>query len=157
MIVIPVIKTIQGHPEVPRLWSRHIDRIIQKYDMQPTRHEPYLYYGLCNESSITLICQVDDFAVAAPNEHTVNMLFDQIDDCLVEPLKNMGTISYFNGVDITQSRDYVKITCEKYLNRVMEPHGWSNIAHRTTKNIPLSNESKVIRALEETTGPTTQK
>ena len=151
------MKNMQGHPEAPRLWSRHIDHIIQKYDMHPTHHEPCLYYGLCNGSPITLLRQVDDFAVAAPDEQTANILLDQIDDCLVEPLKKLGTISYFNGVDITQSRDYVKITCEKYLDRVMERHGWSTIAHRTTKNIPLSNDSKVIRALEETIGPTTHK
>ena len=76
--VIPVMKNMQGHPEAPRLWSRHIDCVIQKYDMHPTRHEPCLYYGICNGFPITLPCQVDDFSVAAPDEQTANILLDQI-------------------------------------------------------------------------------
>ena len=33
--VIPIRKNLQGHPEAPRQWSRHIDTIFQKYNFSP--------------------------------------------------------------------------------------------------------------------------
>eukprot|EP00980_Cylindrotheca_fusiformis_P001334 scaffold334_cov95-Cylindrotheca_fusiformis.AAC.2 len=43
--VIPILRNLQGHPEAPRLWSKHIDKIIRKtLGFQPTTHEPCLYF-----------------------------------------------------------------------------------------------------------------
>ena len=61
--------------------------------------------------------QVDDFAVAATSERTANILFDFVDDELTFPLKRMGLIHMFNGMDIEQTRDYIKISCPTYLYR----------------------------------------
>ncbi len=53
------------------------------------------------------MCQVDDFAVAAPSESIANILFDMIDDRLTFPLKRMGLVTLFNGLGITQTADYI--------------------------------------------------
>ena len=42
-----------------------------------------------------------------------------------------------------------------YLDRVLERHGWTNISPNSNKGIvPLTSDSKIMRELEETTGPT---
>ena len=68
-----------------------------------------------------------------------------------------GIINYYNGVDIDQTQDYIKISVESYLKRVFERHGWTEASHKpsTTKNIPLSSDSKIIEELEQTKGPET--
>jgi hypothetical protein len=40
--VVPVLAAMQGHPESPRLWEKHCDRILQKIGLLPTTHEPSL-------------------------------------------------------------------------------------------------------------------
>jgi hypothetical protein len=45
--VIPVQAAMQGHPESPRLWEKHIDKILcVKLCFKPTIHEPCLYCGV---------------------------------------------------------------------------------------------------------------
>jgi hypothetical protein len=66
--VIPVLSAVQGHPELPRLWECLIDKILCDMGFTPTVHEPCLYSCLINGQRVLFMCQVDDFAVAAPNE-----------------------------------------------------------------------------------------
>jgi hypothetical protein len=52
--VIPVLAAMQGHPESPRLWEKHIDKILRVHlKFTPTVHEPCLYcgYAMVKESS----------------------------------------------------------------------------------------------------------
>jgi hypothetical protein len=55
--------------------------------------------------------QVDDFAIAAPDERTANILLDMLDEKLTMPIKRQGLLDMFNGVDVTQTKDYVKVDC----------------------------------------------
>jgi hypothetical protein len=34
-----------------------------------------------------------------------------------------GMLSWFNGVDIHHTRDYVKLSCATYIKRVSQTHG----------------------------------
>lgn len=44
--VLKINFAFQGHPEAPRLWERHIDKILQhEIKLKPTRHAPCLYSG----------------------------------------------------------------------------------------------------------------
>jgi hypothetical protein len=44
--VIPVLGAMQGHPESPCLWEKHIDQILRDIGLTPTIHEPCIYSGL---------------------------------------------------------------------------------------------------------------
>ena len=46
--VVPLLSAMQGHPEAPRLWERHIDKILRSIGLVPTVHEPCLYSGVVN-------------------------------------------------------------------------------------------------------------
>ncbi len=85
--VIPILSAMQGHPESPRLWEKHTDAILRECGLVPTAHEPCLYLGQIEDKRIIFMHQVDDFAVAAPDERTASILFDMIDDKLMIPMK----------------------------------------------------------------------
>jgi len=70
---------MQGHPESPRLREKHADAILRECGLIPTVHESCLYSGVINGQRVIFKWQVDDFAIAAPNEHTANVLFDMIE------------------------------------------------------------------------------
>jgi hypothetical protein len=115
---------MQGHPESPRLWEKHADAILQGLGLKPTVHEPCLYSGVVDGNRVIFKRQVDDFAIAAPDERTANILLDLIDDELSIPMKRQGYLDMYNGIDVIQTRDYIKISsrsfidkiCKKYLN-----------------------------------------
>jgi len=41
------------------------------------------------------------------------------------PFKSLGLLNDFNGLDIAQHSDTIKLSCEKYIDRVLTAHGWS--------------------------------
>jgi len=127
---------MQGHPESPQLWEQHIDKILRDLGLTPTTHEPCLYSGLIHGQRILFMRQVDDFAVAAPSESITNMLFDMIDDRLTLPLKRMGLVTLFNGLNINQTADYIKISCSTYIDKIMPKHLSSWLSDHDIDNCP---------------------
>ena len=92
--------------------------------------------------------QVDDFAVAVPSERIANILFDLIDDELTIPLKRMGLVDMFNGLDVLQTRDYIKISVETYLEKIGERHlsNWmKNELTPAVKPTPLPSRDSFMR------------
>jgi hypothetical protein len=78
--------------------------------------------GLIDGQQVLFMRQVDDFAVAAPTEQIANRVFNILDDRLTFPMKCIGLISLFNGLDIAQTADFVKILCSTYLDKVLQKH-----------------------------------
>ncbi len=72
--VIPVLSAMQGHPESPRLWEKHANSILCEIGLTPTVHEPCLYSGIINGQHVLFMQQVDDFAIAAPDAKSADLL-----------------------------------------------------------------------------------
>jgi hypothetical protein len=66
--------------------------------------------------------QVDNFAIAAPDSRTADILLDMIDNALSMPLKRQGLLDMFNGIDVTQTHYYVKINCHTYISKFCEKY-----------------------------------
>ena len=153
--VIPILSAMQGHPEAPRLWEKHADKILRSIGLVPTTHEPCLYSGLVNGQRVLLLRQVDDFAVAAASESIItSQVFDLIDNHLTIPLKRLGLITLFNGLDITQTKDYVKISCKTYIERICEKYldSWMNKHHMSTRPTPLPQAESFLKSFLSATG-----
>jgi hypothetical protein len=121
--VIPVLAAIQGHPESPRLWEKHIDRILrQELGFVPTVHEPCIYRGEIDDVQVLFKRQVDNFLLAATSADIANKAFDLIDAHLRMPMKRQGLVTMYNGLDIKQSRWYIKVSIQPWLQIMMEPY-----------------------------------
>ena len=146
--VIPILSAMQGHPEAPRLWEKHADRILRAIGLNPTTHEPCLYSGIIDDQRVLLLRQVDDFAVATPSESLASRVFDLIDEHLTIPLKRLGLISLFNGLDITQSKDFIKVSCRTYIDRICEKYldGWLAKNHIANRPTPLPQSDSFTKS-----------
>jgi hypothetical protein len=90
--VIPILSAMQGHPES-----------LHELGLKPTVPEPCLYLGIIHGNRILLKCQVNDFAIAAPDAQTADILLDMIDDKLKIPVKRQGYLDMYNGIDVLQT------------------------------------------------------
>ncbi len=77
---------MQGHPESPRLWEKHADKILWEIGLIPTVHKPCLYLGTINRQRVLFMQQVDDFAIAEPDAKTSDILMDLINYRLKIPI-----------------------------------------------------------------------
>ena len=147
--VLPVNHALQGHPEAPRLWEHHINHILtEKLNFTPTTHEPCLYVkGNSPESKVLFLRQVDDFAVAACTIPQARDVIKQIGENLIVPLNDLGQIQKFNGVNIIQTRQYIKISCEDYLQKILSQHAWTTLP-AAQKPVPMQSNSQHQAQLE---------
>mmetsp|Transcript_10383 Transcript_10383/g.14952 ORF Transcript_10383/g.14952 Transcript_10383/m.14952 type:complete len:1434 (-) Transcript_10383:2326-6627(-) len=152
---VRVHNAIQGHPESPRLWEKHIDKILQDLGLKPTTHEPCLYSGEIHGKRILFLRQVDDFAVASTHRQDAEQLIDSINDKMRIHVKQLGIIDRFNGMDIFQTRHYVKITCSKYLQKVIKNHRELLTNPNNIQPLPLYADSTFLKQLEQTPVPNT--
>jgi hypothetical protein len=158
--VIPALTAMQGHPELPRLWEKHADAILQKLQLTPTTHKPCLYSGTIASNRIILKRQVDDFAIATTDEKTANILLDMIDEELSIPLKCQGLVNMFNGINVTQTRDYIKIDCHTYIEKFCDKylHTWLQTSPLTkTRPTPLPTDPSWLKNFNAAVGPSDPK
>ena len=97
---------------------------------------------------------MDDFTVAAPTEHIANIIFDHIDDFLTFPLKTMGLVNLFNGIDVLQTRDYIKISVETYITRMSAKHlnTWMDVRECSVKMTPLPRKPTFVKTFLSSVG-----
>jgi len=132
-LVLPVLHALQGHPESGKLWEKHITAILRspQFGFKSTTHDLSTYSTTFEGTKILLLRQVDDFAVACPNEDLAKRLYDQIGKASqlpsedTPPFKYLSLIKDFNGLDVAQYSDAIKLSCEKHIDRVLTTHGWS--------------------------------
>jgi hypothetical protein len=158
--VIPALSAMQGHPESPRLWEKHADAILRSLGLTPTTHEPCLYSGMIDGNRVIFKRQVDDFAIATADEKTADILLDMLDDKLSIPLKRQGLLDMFNGINVTQTRDYIKIDCHTYIDKFCEKYlqTWlQKVPLTENRPTPLPTDPSWIKQFNAAVGPTTPK
>ncbi len=155
-VILRVNNAIQGHPESPRLWEKHIDAILKSIGLTPTTHEPCLYSGIINGHQIYFLQQVDDFFIAATTEQIGQQLITTINSKMRIPIKLQGIITRYNGVDIKQTQHYMKISCEKYIRKLTTKHQWLETEHASNNTTPIPSDTTYITSLETAIPPNTE-
>ena len=155
--VLPVQKALQGHPEASRAWALLIDHILQdKIKLKPTTHEPCLYHGTYKGHEILFLRQVDDFAVASKSAAISTEIINEIDKYMMIEIKDLGQLTRYNGVDIVQTKYYIKLNNPTYLRKIIAEHQWmiddSFIANRP---LPMKDDKNYIKELENAPLPAT--
>jgi hypothetical protein len=92
--------------------------------------------------------QVDDFAIAAPDQHTADILMDLLDDQLTMPIKRQGLLDMFNGVDVVQTKHYIKLDCHTYIEKLSAKYlaTWMNkIPLSDNRPTPLPSDADWLR------------
>ena len=157
--VIPLYKALQGFPEAGALWERMInDILLNKMGFRLTTHERNLYVGEIDGQEVLVCRQVDDFASGAAHEATAKRFLDVLRSHVEAEYHGMGIPSAkgvyerYNGVDVYQTADYVKIGCESYLDRVFQTHGWD--APKSSKPDPSQPlATSTVESLQRLEGP----
>jgi hypothetical protein len=73
-------------------------------------------------------------------------------------VKDLGLLDRFNGIDVVQTKWYIKLTCSKYLQKMLTNHGWLIPEGNPlpTLPLPLNPDKTYIDSIENATPPTTE-
>ena len=157
--VLRVRKALQGHPESSHLWAVLINKIlVEKLKFKPTTHEPCFYSGTHKGNKLYFLRQVDDFAIACDNEAIAMDVINAINSHMTVQIKYLGLLTRFNGVDVEQTSEYIKIYNSTYIDKICKGHqSWISTHKCPTFPVPMKSESAYLRALETADLPQTDK
>jgi len=160
-LVLPVLCALQGHPEAARLREEHISAILKDAGFKNTTHEKNIYTGQFCGKKVLLVHQVDDFAVGCCQESTTNSVYSDIGAKLTlhneaeAPFEYLGLVDSFDGYDVLQTHDYIKLCAKSYIRRLLKAHGWDNPSPRESSNKPKPplHESDIANLFNLAAGP----
>jgi hypothetical protein len=109
-----------------------------------------------NDVFVLVLRQVDDFAISGSNTDKCNKVRQTIQNQIANELHNLGIIKRFNGLDIHQTRDYLKISCELCVDKINTHHRWRN-KKAADRPIPMRNDAACQATLELAAAPKTEK
>jgi len=121
--------------------------ILDELGFRSTTHERNLYRGEIDEQLVLVCRQVDDFAIASKDLKIADLLIEKINARVTTQNKGLGT--RYNGIDLNQTRDYIKVSCESFIDHVLQTHGWNQPSPNEKDQhdvVPISLE--VIDAVE---------
>jgi Reverse transcriptase (RNA-dependent DNA polymerase). len=146
--VLPVKGSIQGHPDSREVWQAKINDVILSYGFKSTTHEPCLYRGLYKGHDLLLCRQVDDMLMAGKDANIIKQFAAEIASKLKVTCGTKPS-TQFNGLDILQTREGIRINCASYINKLQKAHGWNEISNKPLE--PISPGK--VKELENTLGP----
>ncbi len=118
-------------------------------------HEPCLYSGRINGHRVLLICQVNNFAIAAPNSKTVDILLNMIDDKLKIPVKRQCYLDMYNSIDVQHTWHYIKISIRSFIDKVFVKQlaTWMKLAYPSpAHSTPLPSDPTFQKKFNSSTG-----
>ncbi len=136
---------MQGHPESPQLWEKYANAILCNVGLTPTVHKLCLHLDIIAGKRVIFKQQVNDFAMAAPNEHIANIFFHVIDVEFQIPMKRHEYLGMYNGVDVKQTKNYIKISCKSFIEKMCSKNLNSWMQNFTSTNdcpTPLPTDPK---------------
>jgi deoxyuridine 5'-triphosphate nucleotidohydrolase len=157
--VLRVFGALQGHPESARLWAILIDKIIRNLQLKPCTHEPCLYFSNNYNNTAKMVLflrQVDDFAISCEDTATALDVIDKINSKMTIVVKQLGLIDRFNGVDIMQSRNFIKLYNRTYIEKILIRHDWihNEKQYQHSFPTPMLSDNDYQRKLETQPTPT---
>jgi hypothetical protein len=147
--VLPVKGSLQGHPDSGEIWQTKVNEVLASYNFRTTTHEPCLYRGIFNGKQILICRQVDDMLIAGEEMKIVREFAEEISKHLKVTIGDKPS-THYNGLDILQAREGIKLYCGTYIRKLQKAHGWNEISNKSSLE-PI--DPKKVKELESTVGP----
>ena len=160
--VIPVLKNLQGLPHSGNSWEVMINNILMNHlGFKNTTHERNLYRGTFEDQDVLICRMVDDYCIATADPAVASRLICKINEFVTTESKGTGVLIKergahltYNGVDLYQTRDYIKLSCETSIVRLLQTHGWQSTAADSSSKAPSSPITEdQVKKLKDLRGP----
>lgn len=117
-------KALYGLKQAPRAWYERIDKYLQGHEYYRTKSEPTVYVKRMGEDIIIVCIYVDDIIYTSSSTN----LLQEFKALMVKEfeMSDMGSLSYFLGLEITQSKEGLFLSQRKYATDLLNKFGMKN-------------------------------
>lgn len=123
-------KSVCGLKQSGQNWNRVLHNCLNEYGFAQNQADYRVYAKESNNEKVIFIIWVDDLIIAATND----TILREVKEILAGrfKMKDLGRLRHFLGIDTDQSDGCIKMTQEKYTNKILEHFKMQNCRSRET-------------------------
>ncbi|KAD6453893.1 hypothetical protein E3N88_08599 [Mikania micrantha] len=123
-MVFKLHKALYGLRQAPRAWNTKLDRSLKDMGFSKCAQEQAVY-KLHSPGSVLIVgIYVDDLIVTGSCEKDINEFKKKMKD--VFEMSDLGKLSYYLGLEVTQTEGGITLKQGRYANKILEATGMSN-------------------------------
>ena len=129
-LVCKLEKSLYGLKQSGRNWNRILHDCLTENNFTQNLADHCVYAKETEEGKVIIIIWVDDLIIAASNEKILKEVKGMLSAKF--KMKDLGRLKHFLGIDFNQSDGCVKMSQEKYVNKILERFDMQNCRPRET-------------------------
>ena len=121
-LVCKLRRSLYGLKQSPRAWFGKFSHIVQNFGLKRSEADHSVFYCLTSpEKCVYLIVYVDDIVITGNDVGKISQLKEHL--CHHFQTKDLGTLKYFLGIEVAQSKEGVVISQRKYALDILKETG----------------------------------
>ncbi|KAJ9566549.1 hypothetical protein OSB04_002515 [Centaurea solstitialis] len=143
-------KALYGLKQAPRAWFEKFSTVITSLGFTPSNHDLTLFVRCTGAGQILLSLYVDDMIITGDDHDGIESLKQELAHRFA--MKDLGTLRYFLGIEVAQSKKGYLLSQKKYISDLFERARLSdkktvdtpletNVHYTPTNGVPLSDPS----------------
>ena len=114
-------KALYGLRQAPRAWNAKLNNTLKRLGFSRCLQEQAVYNKFVGNKIIIVGVYVDDLVVTGSNLELINEFKNQMEKEF--EMSNLGLLSYYLGIEVTQTKTGVIIKQEAYAKKILEEAG----------------------------------
>jgi len=114
-------KTLYGLKKAPRAWYSRLDKYLQQQGFKRGTTDNNMYIKINNVEMLIIVVYVDDI-IFGSNAHKMSQKFAEEMQKKIE-MSVLGELSFFLGLQITQTNKGIFISYTKYIKEMLKKFG----------------------------------
>lgn len=129
-LVCKLEKSLYGLKQSGRNWNKILHDCLTEDDFAQNPADHCVYAKETEGGKVIIIIWVDDLIIAASNDKIMKKVKEMLSAKF--KMKDLGSLKHFLGIDFKQSDGCVKMSQEKYVNKILERFNMQNCKPRET-------------------------
>ncbi|CAL1404258.1 unnamed protein product [Linum trigynum] len=144
-------RSLYGLKQAPRAWFDKFQSTILTLGFSQSLNDPSLFTRVTSTGIVALLLYVDDMVVTGDDAAGIQLLKEGLQAAF--DLKDLGTLTYFLGLEVTRSPHGILLNQTKYITDLLDDHQFEdctpvrspmelNLKLRRDSGAPLVDSSK---------------
>jgi hypothetical protein len=133
-------KSLYGLKQAHRAWFSRLSTRLLELGFQGSRTDTSLFFFGHGATTIFILIYVDDIIVTSPSPVLVARLISKLQGDF--PIKDLGNINYFLGIEVVHTSDGLFLSQRKYILDLLKK---SNMLNAKTVTSPMSSSVTLSR------------
>jgi hypothetical protein len=142
---------LYGLKQAPRAWFQRFNSVITAAGLTPSDHDPTLFIHTSSHGRTLILLYVDDMLITGDDSDYITFVKERLYEQFM--MSDLGSLSYFLGIEIVSTADGYYLSQSKYTQEVIARSGltdtWTaatpmelNLHLKPTDGLPLEDPTR---------------